>query len=80
MVSYYKDGKSIPTEIKKYLKTEQEFRDEAPVIQSSSIVKPNAENRHHLYVLDNLSKGVEFHDEVINSLDHVTIPLKATAF
>ena len=78
LVSYYKDGNKriyfdslgqpIPTEIKKYLKTEQEFRDDAPVIQSSTIVKPNKEIGHLcLYVLDNLSKGLDFQD-VINSI------------
>ena len=75
VVSYYKDGnnriyfdslgQSIPTEIKKYLKTEQEFRDDAPVIQSSTIIKPNVEIGYHLYVLDNLSKGIEFQDVIL---------------
>ena len=78
LVSYYKDGnkrvyfdslgQSIPKEIKKYLKTEQEFKDDERVIQSSNIVKPNREVGHLcLYVLDNLSKGIEFQD-VINSI------------
>ena len=77
LVSYYKDGnkrvyfaslgQSIPKEIKKYLKTEQELPDDAPISQSSTIVKPNTEIGHHLYVLDNLSKGIEFQD-VINSI------------
>ena len=77
LVAYYKDGdkrmffdslgQPIPTEIKKYLKTEQEFRDDVPVIQCSRIVKPTENGHVCLYVLDNLSKGQEFQD-VINSI------------
>ena len=80
-VAYYKDGKEriyfdsfgqvIPTEIKKYLKTKEEFEKNAPVIQRNTdiVQKPNTEVCGHLclYVLDNLSKGAKF-QEIINSL------------
>ena len=80
-VAYYKDGDEriyfdsfgqvIPTEIKKYLKTKEEFEKGAPVIQRNTdiVQKPNTEVCGHLciYVLDNLSKGAKF-QEIINSL------------
>ena len=78
LVSYFKDGnkriffdslgRKVPIEIEKYLKTEQEFQDNAPVIQRNTDFVTNTDNGHIcLYVLDNLSKGVEFQD-IINSL------------
>ena len=80
-VAYFKDGEKriyfdsfgqvIPTEIKKYLKTKEEFQNDAPVIQRNTdiVQEPNTEICGHLclYVLDNLSKGAKF-QEVINSL------------
>ena len=81
LASYYKDndkriyfdtlGQEIPTKIQKYLKTEEEFQNEAPVIQRNTdiVQEPNTEICGHLclYVLDKLSKGAKF-QEVINSL------------
>ena len=80
-VAYFKDGSRriyfdsfgqvIPTEIQKYLKTKEEFQNDAPVIQRNTdiVQEPNTEICGHLclYVLDNLSKGAHFQD-VINSL------------
>ena len=80
-VAYLKDGEKriyfdsfgqvIPIEIQKYLKTKEEFQNDAPVIQRNTdiVQKPNTEICGHLYlyVLDNLSKGAKF-QEVINSL------------
>ena len=80
-VAYYKDGKEqiyfdsfgqvITTEIQKYLKTKEEFANDAPVIQRNTdiVQQPNTEVCGHLciYVLDNLSKGAKF-QEIINSL------------
>ena len=80
-VAYFKDGTKriyfdsfgqvIPIEIQKYLKTKEEFQNDAPVIQRNTdiVQKPNTEICGHLclYVLDNLSKGAKF-QEVINSL------------
>ena len=80
-VAYFKDqdrriyfdsfGQVIPTEIQKYLKTKEEFQNDAPVIQRNTdiVQKPNTEICGHLclYVLDKLSKGAKF-QEVINSL------------
>ena len=80
LVSYYKDndkriyfdtlGQEIPTKVQKYLKTEEEFQNEVPVIQrNNDIIDPNPENCKHLclYVLDYLSKGENFQD-IINTL------------
>ena len=80
LVSYYKDndkriyfdtlGQEIPTKIQKYLKSEEEFENEAPVIQrNTDIIDSNPENCKHLclYVLDYLSKGETFQD-IINTL------------
>ena len=80
-VAYFKDGEKriyfdsfgqvIPTEIQKYLKTKEEFQNDAPVIQRNTdiVQEPNTEICGHLclYVLDKLSKGAKF-QEVINSL------------
>ena len=80
-VAFFKDGDKriyfdsfgqvIPTEIQKYLKTKEEFQNDAPVIQRNTdiVQEPNTEICGHLclYVLDNLSKGAKF-QEVINSL------------
>ena len=80
-VAYFKDGDKriyfdsfgqvIPIEIQKYLKTKEEFKNDAPVIQRNTdiVQKPNTEICGHLclYVLDKLSKGAKF-QEVINSL------------
>ena len=80
-VAYFKDGEKriyfdsfgqvIPTEIQKYLKTKEEYQNDAPVIQRNTdiVQEPNTEICGHLclYVLDNLSKGAKF-QEVINSL------------
>ena len=64
-------GQVIPTEIQKYLKTKEEFQNDAPVIQRNTdiVQEPNTEICGHLclYVLDKLSKGANFQD-VINSL------------
>ena len=80
-VAYYKDGDEriyfdsfgqvIPTEIQKYLKTKEEYQEDAPVIQRNTdiVQQPNTEicGQLCLYVLDNLSKGAKF-QEIINSL------------
>ena len=80
-VAYYKDGDEriyfdsfgqvIPTEIQKYLKTKEEFQEDAPVIQRNTdiVQQPNTEicGQLCLHVLDNLSKGAKF-QEIINSL------------
>ena len=80
-VAYYKNGKDRiyfdsfgqvpPTEIQKYLKTKEEFENNAPVIQRNTdiVQKPNTDICGHLclYVLDNLSKGAKF-QEIINTL------------
>ena len=53
-------GQEIPTKVQKYLKTEEEFQNEAPVIQrNTDIIDRNPENCKHLclYVLGYLSKG-----------------------
>ena len=64
-------GQVIPTEIQKYLKTKEEYQNDAPVIQRNTdiVQEPNTEICGHLclYVLDKLSKGADFQD-VINSL------------
>ena len=80
-VAYFRDaskkiyfdsfGQVIPTEIQKYLKTKDEYRYNLPVIERNTDVvqEPNTVICGHLclYVLDNLSKGVNFQD-IINTL------------
>ena len=80
-VAYFRDGSKkiyfdsfgqvIPTEIQKYLKTNDEYRNNLPVIERNTDVvqEPNTVICGHLclYVLDNLSKGVNFQD-IINTL------------
>ena len=80
-VAYFRDGSKkiyfdsfgqvIPTEIQKYLKTKDEYRNNQPVIERNTDVvqEPNTVICGHLclYVLDNLSKGVNF-QEIINTL------------
>ena len=80
-VAYYKDGDEriyfdsfgqvAPTEIQKYLKSEEEFRDNKPVIQRNTdiVQKVNTKICGQLcvYVLDSLSKGANFQD-IINYL------------
>ena len=80
-VAYFRDGSKkiyfdsfgqvIPTEIQKYLKTKDEYRYNLPVIERNTDVvqEPNTVICGHLclYVLDNLSKGVNFQD-IINTL------------
>ena len=80
-VAYFRDGSKkiyfdsfgqvIPTEIQKYLKTKDEYRYSLPVIERNTDVvqEPNTVICGHLclYVLDNLSKGVNFQD-IINTL------------
>ena len=80
-VAYFRDsskkiyfdsfGQVIPTEIQKYLKTKDEYRNNLPVIERNTDVvqEPNTVICGHLclYVLDNLSKGVNF-QEIINTL------------
>ena len=80
-VAYFRDGSKkiyfdsfgqvIPTEIQKYLKTNDEYRKNLPVIERNTDVvqEPNTVICGHLclYVLDNLSKGVNFQD-IINTL------------
>ena len=80
-VAYFQDGSKkiyfdsfgqvIPTEIQKYLKTKDEYRNNLPVIERNTDVvqEPNTVICGHLclYVLDNLSKGVNF-QEIINTL------------
>jgi hypothetical protein len=80
-VAYFRDGSKkiyfdsfgqvIPTEIQKYLKTKDEYRNNLPVIERNTDVvqEPNTVICGHLclYVLDNLSKGVNF-QEIINTL------------
>ena len=80
-VAYFRDGNQkiyfdsfgqvIPTEIEKYLKTKEEYQNNLPVIQRNTdiIQEPNTVICGHLclYVLDNLSKGLNF-QEIINSL------------
>ena len=64
-------GQVIPTEIQKYLKTKDEYRYNLPVIERNTDVvqEPNTVIGGHLclYVLDNLSKGVNF-QIIINTL------------
>ena len=64
-------GEIIPSEIKKYLKTADEYETDKPVIQRNTeiVQEPNTKICGHLclYVLDNLSKGKNF-QEIINSL------------
>ena len=80
-VAYYKDGDKriyfdsfgqvAPTEIQKYLKSEEEFRDNKPVIQRNTdiVQKVNTKICGQLcvYLLDSLSKGANFQD-IINYL------------
>ena len=80
-VAYFRDGSKkiyfdsfgqvIPTEIQQYLKTKDEYRNNLPVIERNTDVvqEPNTVICGHLclYVLDNLSKGVNFQD-IINTL------------
>ena len=80
-VAYFRDGNQkiyfdsfgqvIPTEIQKYLKTKEEYENNLPVIQRNTdiVQEPNTVICGHLclYVLDNLSKGLNF-QEIINSL------------
>ena len=80
-VAYFRDGSKkiyfdsfgqvIPTEIQKYLKTKEEYQNNLPVIQRNTdiVQEPNTVICGHLclYVLDNLSKGLNF-QEIINSL------------
>ena len=80
-VAYFRDGNQkiyfdsfgqvIPTEIQKYLKTKEEYQNNLPVIQRNTdiVQEPNTVICGHLclYVLDNLSKGLNF-QEIINSL------------
>ena len=80
-VAYYKDGDKriyfdsfgqvAPTEIQKYLKSEEEFRTNKPVIQRNTdiVQKVNTKICGQLcvYVLDSLSKGANFQD-IINYL------------
>ena len=80
-VAYFRDGSKkiyfdsfgqvIPTEIQKYLKTREEYQNNLPVIQRNTdiVQEPNTVICGHLclYVLDNLSKGLNF-QEIINSL------------
>ena len=79
-VAYFRDGNQkiyfdsfgqvIPTEIQKYLKTKEEYENNLPVIQRNTdiVQEPNTVICGHLclYVLDNLSKGLNF-QEIINS-------------
>ena len=80
-VAYFRDGNQkiyfdsfgqvIPTEIQKYLKTREEYQNNLPVIQRNTdiVQEPNTVICGHLclYVLDNLSKGLNF-QEIVNSL------------
>ena len=80
-VAYYKDGDKriyfdsfgqvAPTEIQKYLKSGEEFRNNKPVIQRNTdiVQKVNTKICGQLcvYVLDSLSKGANFQD-IINYL------------
>ena len=80
-VAYFRDGNQkiyfdsfeqvIPTEIQKYRKTKEEYQNNLPVIQRNTdiVQEPNTVICGHLclYVLDNLSKGLNF-QEIINSL------------
>ena len=80
-VAYFRDGNQkiyfdsfgqvIPTESQKYLKTREEYQNNLPVIQRNTdiVQEPNTVICGHLclYVLDNLSKGLNF-QEIINSL------------
>ena len=80
-VAYYKDvakriyfdsfGQITPIEIQKYLKTKDEFKNDAPVIERNTdiVQEPNTSICGHLclYVLDKLSRGAKFQD-VIDSL------------
>ncbi len=81
-VAYYKNGDErkyfdsfgcvAPTEIRKYLKTSQEFDNDEPVIQRNTdiVQKYNTEICGQLcvYVLDSLSKGATFQN-IIDSLE-----------
>ena len=60
-------GQKAPTEIQKYLKTKEEFQNDAPVIQRNTDIVQEICGQLCIYVLDNLSKGANF-QEVINSL------------
>ena len=80
-VAYYKDGDKrlyfdsfgqvAPVEIQKYLKSEEELRENKPVIQRNTdiVQKVNTKICGQLcvYVLDSLSKGANFQD-IINVL------------
>jgi len=80
-VGYYKHGDEriyfdsygqvVPKEIQKYLKTDDEFHNNSPVIQRNTdiVQKPNTQVCGQLcvYVLNGLSKGAKFH-EIIKSL------------
>ena len=80
-VTFYKDGSKriyfdsfgqvVPTEIQKYLKTDEEYQENKPVIQRNTdiVQEINTDICGHLclYVLDQLSKGVNF-QEIINNL------------
>ena len=80
-VCYYKDGATriyfdsfgqiTPIEIQKYLKTKDEFKNDAPVIERNTdiVQEPNTNVCGHLclYVLDNLNRGAKFQD-IIDSL------------
>ena len=80
-VAYYKHGDkryyfdsfgcTPPTEIQRYLKTTEEFRNNEPVIQRNTDVvqKFNTEicGQLCIYVLDSLSKGARFQN-IIDSL------------
>ena len=80
-VCYYKNGKKriyfdsfaqiTPFEIQKYLKTKEELKNDVPIIERNTdiVQKPNTNICGHLclYVLDKLSKGVQYQD-VIESL------------
>ena len=80
-VAYYKDGDKrlyfdsfgqvVPIEIQKYLKSEEELRENKPVIQRNTdiVQKVNTKICGQLcvYVLDSLSKGANFQD-IINVL------------
>ena len=78
-VAFYKDGgqriyfdsfgQVIPSELQRYLKTPEEFKENKPVIQRNTdiVQKEDKTNCGHLcvYVLHNLSQGLNFQD-IIN--------------
>ena len=80
-VAFYKDGEQRiyfdsfgqipPTEIQKYLKTAEEYKQNIPVIQRNTdiVQKPNTNICGHLCirVLDKLSKGAPY-QKIIDSL------------